>query len=90
MYTLEKNNTSPFCILCMLMPQIIALLTLTHIKTYVVWRVHPMLIGECHARVYGDQIICDGSPFGERKEKKKRVREHLITQRLRDSKLSLE
>ena len=28
MYTLEKSNTSPLCILCMLMPQIIPLLTL--------------------------------------------------------------
>ena len=28
MYTLEKNNTSPLCTLCMLMPQIIPHLTL--------------------------------------------------------------
>ena len=29
MYTLEKNNTSPLCVLCTLMPQIIALSKLT-------------------------------------------------------------
>ena len=29
MYTLEKNDASPSCILCILMPQIIPLLTLT-------------------------------------------------------------
>jgi hypothetical protein len=39
----------------------------------------PGLIDECHARIHGDQIICDGSPFGERKEKEKRAIEHLKT-----------
>ena len=34
MYTLEKNNTSPFCILCTLMPQIIPLLTFMPIHTW--------------------------------------------------------
>ena len=34
MYTLEKNNASPLCILCTLMPQIIPLLTLTLVHTW--------------------------------------------------------
>ena len=29
MYTLKKNNTSLLCIVCLLMPQVIPLLTLT-------------------------------------------------------------
>ena len=33
MYSLEKNCTSPLCILCTLMPQIIPLLTLTLVRT---------------------------------------------------------
>ena len=33
MYALDKNHTSPLCILCMLMPQIIPLFTLTLICT---------------------------------------------------------
>ena len=34
MYTLEKNNIYPLCILCMLMSRIIPLLTLTLIHTW--------------------------------------------------------
>ena len=34
MYKLEKNNTSPLCIICMLMPQILPLLTLTLVHTW--------------------------------------------------------
>ena len=34
MYILEKFNTSPLCILCTLMPQIITLLTLTLVHTW--------------------------------------------------------
>ena len=34
MYKLEKNNTSPLRILCMLMPQLIPLLTLTFVHTW--------------------------------------------------------
>ena len=34
MYIQEKNNTSPLCILCMLMPQIIPPLTLTLVCTW--------------------------------------------------------
>ena len=33
MYTLENNNTSPLCILCMLMPQIIPLRTRISVHT---------------------------------------------------------
>ena len=33
-YTVEKINTSPLCILCMLMPQIIPLLTLMLVHTW--------------------------------------------------------
>ena len=29
MYTLEKNNTTPLCLLCMLMPEMIPFLNLT-------------------------------------------------------------
>ena len=34
MYTLEKNNSSPLCILCMLMPQITPLLTLVFVHKW--------------------------------------------------------
>ena len=34
MYTLEKNNASPLCILCTLMPQVIPLFTLTLVCTW--------------------------------------------------------
>ena len=34
MYVLEGNNTSPLCILCTLMPQIIPLLTLMLVHTW--------------------------------------------------------
>jgi hypothetical protein len=34
MYILEKNDTSPLCILCMLMPKIIRLLTLMLVRTW--------------------------------------------------------
>ena len=87
MYILEKNNTSPLCTLCTPMPQTIPLLTLMLVRTWYEEST-PGLIGECHVRLYRDQIICNGSPLGERKEKTQ-AREHLKTQRLRDSKMSL-
>ena len=40
MYTLENDNTSPLCILCMLMPQIVPILTLM-LKLVCMWYEEP-------------------------------------------------
>ena len=50
MYTLEKNNTSPLCTLCMLRPQIIPHLTLMLVHMWALWRVHPPTCGSCEDR----------------------------------------
>ena len=47
MYTLEKNNTSPLCILCMLMSQIIPLFTLTLVCT---WHEESTPMGKIHVQ----------------------------------------
>jgi hypothetical protein len=71
MFINVANNTSPLCILCMLMPQIIPP-SYTHVSLYVVWRVHPpppreqwgditVVVGMqgafCHATIFPNMFL---------------------------------